>query len=74
MSKEVKILWNRMSDKTWHDFERRIASYLDEHWTVVGFATERHMEHGDSMYVMLQRDAPESQPGAQPLGEEPPAE
>lgn len=62
MPKEVKILWNRMTDKTWHEFERQIASYLNQNWTVVGFTTGRDTEYGDSMYVMLQRDTPASAP------------
>lgn len=74
MANEVKILWNLMTDKTWHDFEQKIAGYLDENWAVVGFTTGRDLEQGDTLYVMLQRDAPEAQPGAQPVAEEPPVD
>jgi glycine cleavage system H lipoate-binding protein len=56
MPNEVKILWGRMSDKTWHDFELKVARYLDDGWVVIGFTAARAQEHGDIVYVMLQRD------------------
>jgi hypothetical protein len=60
MEKEVKILSGRMLGEKWRDFERTIARYLSEGWTVIGFTAERDQEHGDIVYVMLMREAPEA--------------
>jgi hypothetical protein len=57
MAKEVKILSGRMLGEKWRDFERTIARYLSEGWAVIGFSAERDQEHGDIVYVMVQRDA-----------------
>jgi glycine cleavage system H lipoate-binding protein len=63
MAKEVKILSGRMFGEKWRDFERTIARYLSEGWTVIGFTAERDQEHGDIVYVMLQREATEAEAG-----------
>jgi hypothetical protein len=63
MEKEVKILSGRMLGEKWRDFERTIARYLSEGWTVIGFTAERDQEHGDIVYVMLQREATEADAG-----------
>jgi hypothetical protein len=63
MAEEVKILSGRMLGEKWRDFERTIAKYLSEGWTVIGFTAERDQEHGDIVYVMLQREATEADAG-----------
>ncbi len=63
MAKEVKILSGRMLGEKWRDFERSIARYLSEGWTVIGFTAERDQEHGDIVYVMVQRDVAEAEAG-----------
>jgi glycine cleavage system H lipoate-binding protein len=63
MEKEVKILSGRMLGEKWRDFERTIARYLSDGWTVIGFTAERDQEHGDIVYVMLQREATEAEAG-----------
>ncbi len=63
MATEVKILSGRMLGEKWRDFERTIARYLSEGWTVIGFTAERDQEHGDIVYVMVQRDVAEAEAG-----------
>ena len=36
--KEVKILSGRMIGEKWRDFERTVARYVNDGWTVIGFA------------------------------------
>jgi glycine cleavage system H lipoate-binding protein len=63
MAKEVKILSGWMLGEKWRDFEHTVARYLSEGWTVIGFTAERDQEHGDIVYVMLQREATEAEAG-----------
>jgi glycine cleavage system H lipoate-binding protein len=61
MANEVKILSGRMLGEKWREFERTVARYLSDGWTVIGFTAERDQEHGDIVYVMLQREATEAE-------------
>ena len=63
MAKEVKILSGRMLGEKWREFERTVARYLSDGWTVIGFTAERDQEHGDNVYVMLQREGGEAEAG-----------
>ncbi len=74
MPKEVKIIANRLLGKAWADFEQQVAQYLSAGWVVIGFSTNRDMESGDIVYVMLQRDEPEAHSNSQQVGQQPSAE
>jgi glycine cleavage system H lipoate-binding protein len=63
MAKEIKILSGRMLGEKWREFDRTVARYLSDGWTVIGFTAERDQEHGDIVYVMLQREGGEAEAG-----------
>jgi hypothetical protein len=48
MAKEVKILSGRMLGEKWREFERTLARYLGDGWTMVGFMAEREVGEAEA--------------------------
>jgi hypothetical protein len=58
MAKEVRILSSRMLGEKWPSFEHAVAAKLNDGWTVSGFSALRDPDHGDIVYVLLEREVP----------------
>jgi hypothetical protein len=56
MAKEVRILSSWMHGEKWPNFEHAIAAKLNAGWTVSGFTALRDPDHGDIVYVLLERE------------------